>query len=156
LKAKEAQVPKLNLDEIEQTNATGYPPIYAAQVKERWYRRLAPASGLTDFGASHVVLKPGAWSSQRHWHEGEDEMVIMLEGEAVLVDDSGEIPMRAGDIAAFPKNDGNGHVLQNRGTLDCVFVAIGRPSATDCHYPDIDMHLSGANGFQARKDGSKF
>ena len=42
-------------------------------VQGRWYRRLAPAGGLTDFGFSHVTLKPGAWSSQRHWHEGEDE-----------------------------------------------------------------------------------
>ena len=46
----------------------------------RWYRRLAPASGLTDFGVSHVVLKPGAWSSQRHWHDGEDEFLVMLDG----------------------------------------------------------------------------
>ena len=35
-------MPKLNLDMIEQTNKTGYPPVYAGQVKERWYRGLAP------------------------------------------------------------------------------------------------------------------
>ena len=80
----------------------------------------------------------------------------MLAGEAVLVDDTGETPMRAGDIAAFPKNDGNGHVLQNRSDGPCVFVAVGRPSASDCHYPDIDMHLSAAIGEQRRKDGSAF
>jgi len=149
-------MPKLALDQIPQTNATGYPPQYAAHVKERWYRRLAPASGITDFGASHVVLKPGAWSSQRQWHEGEDEMVVMIAGEAVLVDDAGRTPMRPGDIAAFPKNDGNGHVLVNESDADCVFVAIGRPAATDCHYPDIDMHLFAGAGRQKRKDGSDF
>lgn len=148
-------MPKLNLDDIPQTNATGYPSEHAVAVQGRWYRRLAPASGISDFGASHVVLKPGAWSSQRHWHEGEDELVIMIAGEAVLIDDSGETMMRAGDIAAFPKNDGNGHVLINRSNADCVFVAIGRPSETDCHYPDIDMHLSAGQGFR-RKDGSDF
>jgi uncharacterized cupin superfamily protein len=148
-------MPKLSLDTIPQTNATGYPPDYADKVAGRWYRRLAPASGISDFGASHVTLNPGTWSSQRHWHEGEDEMVIMIEGEAVLVDDSGETVMRAGDIAAFPKNDGNGHVLINRSDSDCVFVAIGRPSATDCHYPDIDMHLFNGEGFK-HKDGSSF
>jgi uncharacterized cupin superfamily protein len=148
-------MPKLSLDTIPQTNATGYPPDYADKVAGRWYRRLAPASGISDFGASHVTLNPGTWSSQRHWHEGEDEMVIMIAGEAVLVDDSGETVMRAGDIAAFPKNDGNGHVLINRSDSDCVFVAIGRPSATDCHYPDIDMHLFNGKGFK-HKDGSSF
>lgn len=148
-------MPKLDLDTIPQTNATGYPAEYANVVQGRWYRRLAPASGLTDFGASHVTLKPGAWSAHRHWHEGEDELVVMMAGEAVLIDDAGEHVMRPGDVAAFPKGDGNGHVLQNRSDADCVFVAIGRPAASDCHYPDIDMHLANGRGF-TRKDGSAF
>jgi uncharacterized cupin superfamily protein len=149
-------MPKLDLEAIPQTNATGYPPIYADVVQGRWYRRLAPAAGIEDFGASHVVLQPGAWSAQRHWHEGEDELVIMLAGEAVLVDDHGETVMRPGDIAAFPKNDGNGHVLQNRSDSPCTYVAIGRPAITDCHYPDIDMHLFAGVSGQRRKDGSEF
>ena len=149
-------MPKLNLAAIPQTNATGYPPVYAGVIEGRWYRRIAPAAGLEDFGASHVVMEPGAWSSQRHWHEGEDELVVMIAGEAVLVDDSGETLMRAGDVAAFPKNDGNGHVLQNRSDAPCIYVAVGRPSASDCHYPDIDMHLAAAVGQQRRKDGREF
>ena len=148
-------MPKLDLDAIPRTNATGYPPEFAGEVEGRWYRRLAPASGLADFGASHVTLEPGAWSAQRHWHEQEDELVVMLSGEAVLVDDNGEHPMRPGDVAVFPKGDGNGHVLQNRGAAPCVFVAIGRPAASDCHYPDIDMHLTNGRGFH-RKDGRDF
>lgn len=148
-------MPKLDLDAIPATNATGYPPEHAGVLAGRWYRRLAPAGGLTDFGASHVRLEPGAWSSQRHWHEGEDELVVMLSGEAVLVDDAGEHPMRPGDVAAFPKGDGNGHVLQNRSSAPCTFVAIGRPPASDCHYPEIDMHLFDGQGF-LRKDGSAF
>ena len=67
-------MPKLDLDAIPQTNRTGYPPPFDEPVQGRWYRRLAPVGGLTKLGASHVVLKPGAWSSQRHWHAGEDEL----------------------------------------------------------------------------------
>ncbi len=148
-------MPKLDLDTIPQTNATGYPPEFAGVVQGRWYRRLAPASGISDFGFSHVTLEPGAWSAQRHWHAGEDEFIVMLSGEAVLVDDTGEALLLPGDIAAFPKSDGNGHVLQNRSGAPCVYVAVGRPSASDCHYPDIDMHLPAGRGFQ-RKDGSAF
>lgn len=148
-------MPKLDLDTIPQINTTGYPPEYAGKVQGRWYRRMAPASGISDFGYSHVTLKPGAWSAQRHWHEGEDEFVVMLSGEAVLIDDDGEHAMGAGDIAAFPKGDGNGHVLVNRSDADCVFIAVGKPSTTDCHYPDIDMHLFEGKGFR-RKDGSEF
>ncbi|MBH1999202.1 MAG: cupin domain-containing protein [Sphingomonadaceae bacterium] len=147
-------MPRIDLDSIAQTNATGYPAPHAAQVAERWYRRLGPASGLTDFGVSHVVLKPGTASSQRHWHEDEDEFLVLLAGEAVLVEEGTRTPMRAGDMAAFPKGEANGHHLCNESAADCVFLAVGRPSTSDCHYPDIDMHLS--NGVYRHKDGSSF
>ena len=149
-------MPKLDLDAIEQINRTGYPPPYAAPMAKRLYRRLAPAAGLGDFGASHVVLEPGGISSQRHWHEGEDELVVMIEGEAVLIEDEGETLMRAGDIAAFPKGVANGHHLVNRSARPCVFVAIGKAAASDCHYPDIDLHLDGASGTFTHKDGSAY
>ncbi len=148
-------MPRLDLDTIPQTNATGYPAAHAAPVQGRWYRRLGPASGLSQFGVSHVTLEPGAWSSQRHWHEGEDEFVVILAGQAHLVDDDGEHVMNPGDCASFPAGDPNGHVLQNRGDADCLFVAVGRPGETDCHYPDIDMHLAAGRGFR-KKDGSPF
>ncbi|HZF94121.1 MAG TPA: cupin domain-containing protein [Allosphingosinicella sp.] len=149
-------MPKLDLDAIESTNRTGYPPPYAEAMAKRHYRRLAPAAGLEDFGASHVTLEPGGISSQRHWHEGEDELVVMLAGEAVLVADEGETALRAGDVAAFPKGMANGHHLVNRSDAPCVFVAVGRVAATDCHYPNVDMHLDAASGRFTHKDGSAY
>ena len=52
-------MPKLDLDAIEQTSRTGYPPPYNAPMAKRHYRRLAEAAGLEDFGVSHVMLDPG-------------------------------------------------------------------------------------------------
>jgi uncharacterized cupin superfamily protein len=132
-------MPKLNLDAIPQSNATGYPPPFDAPVAGRWWRRLAPAGGLSEFAASHVVLKPGAWSSQRHWHDGEDEMVVMISGEAVLIEDAGETLMRAGDVAAWAKGSTDGHHLVNRSDADAVFVAIGAGPTAGGGYSDIDM-----------------
>lgn len=148
-------MPKIDLDAIPETNASGYPAPYRDVVERRWYRRLAPPAGLSDFGVSHVRIEPGAWSSQRHWHAEEDEFVVILSGEAVLVDDHGRTALRAGDCAAFPKGDGNGHKLVNESTSDCVFIAIGRPALSDCHYPDIDLHIFEGIGFR-HKDGSPF
>ncbi len=147
-------MPKLDLDTIPQTNATGYPPPHDAAVKDRWYRRLAPLSGLTDFAASHVTLKPGGWSSQRHWHDGEDEMVIMIAGEAVLIEDDGRTPMQPGDIAVWPKGSTNGHHLINESDAPCVFVALGGGARVDTGggYSDIDM-LFTADGRYTTKDG---
>jgi uncharacterized cupin superfamily protein len=148
-------MPKLDLSAIEQTNRTGYPAPFDRDVAGRWYRRLAPAGGLTAFGASHVVLKPGAWSSQRHWHAGEDELLVMLTGEAVLVDDAGEEVLHPGDCAAFPMNDGNGHHLQNRSARDCSFLVVSAGTNAGGDYPDIDMAFT-ADGGYVHKDGRPY
>lgn len=149
-------MPKLDLDAIPQTNATGYPAPYDADVAGRWYRRLAPAAGLTRLGASHVVLRPGAYSSQRHWHRGQDELVVMLAGEAVLIEDSGETPVRPGDVLAWAAGVENGHRLHNRSDADCVFLAVsgGERDEDSGEYPDIDMVFD-PDGY-ARKDGSRY
>jgi uncharacterized cupin superfamily protein len=148
-------LPKLDLDTIPQVNRTGYPAQFAEVVAGRWYRRLSPVAGLTHMGVSHVVLKPGAQSSQRHWHDGEDEFVVMLSGEAVLVDDAGEHPMLAGDCAAFPGGDRNGHVLINRSDADCVFIAVGAGPDAGGGYSDIDM-LFTADGRYTTKSGVEY
>jgi uncharacterized cupin superfamily protein len=148
-------MPKLDLDSIPQTNATGYPPEHAAAVAGRWYRRLAPASGLSHFGASQVVLKPGAWSSQRHWHDGEDELLVMLSGEAVLVEDEGRTTLRAGDICAWPQGAGNGHHLRNESDADCCFVVVSGGTDTGGGYSDIDMMFT-ADKRYVRRDGTEY
>jgi uncharacterized cupin superfamily protein len=149
-------MPKVDLDSIEAINRTGYPSPYAEPMAKRWYRRIAPAAGLTDFGVSHVVLQPGGISSQRHWHEGEDELVVMLSGEAVLIEDDDETVMKPGDLGVFPKGAADGHHLVNRSEADCVFVAVGRMAATDCHYPDIDLHLDAKSGAFTHRDGRPY
>ena len=80
----------------------------------------------------------------------------MLSGEAVLVEDEGETVLRAGDVAAWPMGMRNGHHLQNRGTQDCVFVAIsaGDRAADRGEYPDIDMVFD-SEGY-ARRDGTPY
>ncbi len=148
-------MPKIDLNAIEQTNRTGYPSPHNREVAERWYRRLSPASGLTEFGVSHVVLKPGAWSSQRHWHNAEDEFLVMLEGEAVLVEDDGPTTLRAGDCAAWPKGNTNGHHLRNESDRDCAFIVVGCGTNTGGGYSDIDMIFT-PEGTYARKDGTSF
>lgn len=149
-------MPKIDLDAITASNRTGYPAPFDRAVAGRWQRRLAASAGLSAMGASHVVLEPGAWSSQRHWHEGVDELLVMLSGEAVLVEDDGETVLRAGDIAAWPKGVANGHCLQNRSDSVCSFVAISAgDSANDRGaYPDIDLRFE-PTGF-THQDGTPY
>jgi uncharacterized cupin superfamily protein len=150
-------MPRIDLASIEPANRTGYPPPYDKDVAGRWYRRLGEASGLTEIGVSHVVLEPGAWSSQRHWHNGLDEFVVILDGEAVLVEEDGETLLRAGDMASFPKDAPNGHHLVNRSDRPCSFLAIdNRRGEGDCHYPDADLRYDAARHRYVHKDGSPY
>lgn len=148
-------MPKIDLELIAQSDRTAYPPPFDRAEAGRLTRRLAPAFGLTLLGASQVVLKPGAWSSQRHWHDDEDELLVMLSGEAVLVEDNGRTILRAGDICAWPKGVRNGHHLRNEGTENCAFIAISAgPKDGTGGYSDIDLMFDG-QGF-LHKDGSRY
>ncbi len=131
---------------------SGYLPPYRDAVSGRSWIAIGSAGGLSQFGANLVTLAPGTWSSQRHWHSAEDELVIMVSGTLVLVEDGGETPMHPGDIATFKAGESNGHHLQNRGSAPAVFLAVGtdRPSEDECHYPDIDMFWSEATGFTTK------
>lgn len=149
-------MPKIDLDTVEATNRTTYPMPFAVQMGKRWFQRLGPASGLTDFGVSRVLLQPGGISSQRHWHDELDEFLVVISGEAVLVEDEGETTLRPGDCAAFPKGAPNGHHLINRGTGDCVFIVVGAPDRGNCYYPDVDLQWDAAAATYRHKDGTPY
>ena len=148
-------MPKIDLDSIEPSDRTGYPPPFDQEVQGRWQRPLAQPAGITEFGVRHVTLKPGAWSSQRHWHENEDEFLVMLSGEAVLVEDDGRTVLHAGDCVGWRKGTKNGHHLRNESDSDCVFVVVGGGECTGGGYSDIDMMFT-ADGKYIHKDGTPY
>jgi len=133
-------MPKVDIDKIALDTATGYPPPFDKAVEGRSRQRLARAAGLTQFGVNLCTLKPGAASSQRHWHENEDEFVYVLEGEVVLREDGGETVLKPGDAAGWKAGVPNGHCLINRSNRDAVFIEVGTRAPTErAHYSDIDM-----------------
>ncbi len=135
-------MPKIDIADIPLDTATNYPPPFNKAVEGRARKRLARAAGLTQFGVNVCTLKPGAASSQRHWHENEDELVYVLEGEVVLCEDGGETVLRAGDAAAWKAGVANGHCLVNRSARDAVLMEVGSRAPTErAHYSDIDMKV---------------
>jgi uncharacterized cupin superfamily protein len=150
-------MPKIDLAAIEPRAGSGYPAPFNADCLGRSRLRLGDAAGLNDFGVNLMRLAPGNWSAQRHWHEEEDEFVMILEGEVVLVEDEGETILRAGDCAGFPSDVPNGHHLQNRSDRVAVILEIGtrRPDSA-CHYPDIDLDAPQGDVGYTRKDGTPY
>jgi uncharacterized cupin superfamily protein len=120
------------------------------------HKVLGDAAGLTRIGAHLERLPPGARSSLRHWHEAEDELVYVLEGEVVLVEDA-ETTLRAGDAAAWKAGAPVGHCLENRSGAPAVYLTVGTRGLRDVvHYPDHDLVLTkdGPRRRYARADGT--
>ena len=152
-------MPKIDIPAIEEVGGTGYPAPFDAIVTGRFRRRLGNAGGLTQFGVNLCRLAPGAASSQRHWHEGADELVYMLQGETVLVEDGGETVLRTGDAATFKAGVANGHHIVNRSDRDALFLEIGTRSRNDrAEYADIDMLAVVEDGVTRylHKDGTPY
>ena len=150
---------RLDVKSLEAITGTMYPPPYDEPCRARERTRLGDPAGLTQFGVNLLRLPPGAWSSQRHWHTGEDEFVYVLSGEVVLVTNAGEEVLRAGDAAGFPANDLDGHCLQNRSGADATVLEVGtRQKGSVAYYPDIDM-VAPAGGKPAaytHRDGTPY
>ena len=101
---------------------------------------LGDAFGLSQFGVNLLELPPGTWSSQRHWHERQEELVYVLEGEVVLVTDEGETTLTQGMTAGFRAGTGNGHHLVNRSDRVARVIEVGTRTVEEvAHYPDIAM-----------------
>ena len=155
-------MPKIDIAALPVLTGVSYPPPFDRPCKTRQSRRLGQAAGLTQFGVNLVRLPPGAWSSQRHWHAREDELVYVLSGELVLVEDAGETVLGAGESAGFKAGERNGHHLQNRGAADATFLVVGaRDDADWGEYPDIDMvfapeRYAAGRGHYKRKDGTPY
>jgi uncharacterized cupin superfamily protein len=142
-------MPRIDIDAIPLDSRTNYPAPFNKAVERRARKRLGAAAGLTQFGVNLCTLKPGASSSQRHWHENEDEFVYVLSGEVVLVEDGGETVLGPGDAAGWKAGVQNGHCLINRSDSDAVFIEVGtRAESERAHYSDIDMQVvRDASGF---------
>jgi uncharacterized cupin superfamily protein len=138
---------------------TLYPTPFDLPCRKRERRKLGDAGGLTQFGVNHLRLPPGSWSSQRHWHAASDEFVFVLSGEVVLVTDSGEEVLGAGDAAGFMAGDHNGHCLQNRSAEDALVLEVGSRVHNDTvYYSDIDMVAPGDGkpAVYTRRDGTPY
>lgn len=150
-------MPKIDISQTPEHKGSGYPAPFHEPCAERVRKRLGDAAGLSDFGVNLLRLPPGAWSSQRHWHDLEDEFVYVLSGKVVLVTDEGEQTLEVGDCAGFPKNAPNGHHIVNRSTADATLLEIGTRTTDDVTvYPDIDMKYDPTLGGYVHKNGAPY
>lgn len=147
---------KIDFDKAPKGQGTRYPPPHNEPCLKRRWMCVGDAAGLTHIGVNIVTLEPGVWSSQRHWHELEDEFVYMIEGELVLITDDGEETMRAGDCVGFKAGVRNGHHLINRSNANARFLVVSNRDEADWGaYSDLDMRFN-PDGSYTKKNGDPF
>ena len=134
-------MPKIDIAKIPVDTRTGYPAPLDRVVVGRERKRLGNAVGLDQFGVNLTTLKPGAASALRHWHEKEDELVYMLEGEVVLIEDDGETVLKPGDAAGFKANSAErSSSRQPHATATRSISKSARARSTNgVDYPDVDL-----------------
>ncbi|MGH8142647.1 MAG: cupin domain-containing protein [Steroidobacteraceae bacterium] len=149
---------KIDKDKTPAVVGARYPAPLDAPCRQRLRRRLGDAAGLTQFGVNLTKLPPGCWSSQRHWHSAEDEFIYVVEGELVMITDSGEEILHAGDCAAFPAGTPDGHHLQNRSERDALVLEVGsrQPAEDEVVYPDVDLRAQKGRAGYTRRDGTVY
>jgi uncharacterized cupin superfamily protein len=130
-------VPEAPLERTETGLASAGPGWFVVNAREaRWRHRPGrgnslPFTGWTDFeretyfrqlGMQLVVLEPGEPIGMYHW-EADQEGFLVLSGEALLIVEGEERPLRQWDFVHCPP--GARHMILGAGAGPCVVLAAG-------------------------------
>jgi uncharacterized cupin superfamily protein len=124
-------VPESRLEPTEHGLVPAEPGWYVLNARDAsWWQRdrrgfyceLEGGADFTQLGMNITVLGPGEPMGMYHW-EADQEDFLVVAGEAVLVVEGQERPLRQWDFVHCPP--GTNHVIVGAGTTPCVVVAVG-------------------------------
>ncbi len=100
--------------------------------------RIGGVLGMKELGAQYIVVPPGKSGFPFHAHRNNEEMFIILEGEATYRKGEERWPIRAGDIISAVAGDAStAHQIINTGSVDLRYFAISTRNDPDIiEYPD--------------------
>jgi uncharacterized cupin superfamily protein len=107
----------LNMRDAEWRHADGRGAVCVVADDFEGWRRESDQLGVNPF-----VLMPGEPMAMYHW-EADQEAFLVVSGEAVLIVDGEERPLRAWDFVHCPPT--TKHVIVGAGTSPCFVVAVG-------------------------------
>lgn len=76
--------------------------------------------GSKTIGLNIQTMAPGCFSSRRHRHLFQEELLIVTSGEGTLHHGDQRIPMSVGDCVCYLPEDTEAHCFENTGTSDLV------------------------------------
>ncbi|MEO0816189.1 MAG: cupin domain-containing protein [Pseudomonadota bacterium] len=134
-------MPKVDRATAPRTERQAYPGKLVNRTNGCWKTRLGDPVGLTQMGVGEVTLAPGSATGLLHYHHGADEMIYVLEGEVVLVEEGQpDTTLVTGDAAGWKAGDRMGHTIENRSDTPARILEIGtRPPEDTAIYVGYDL-----------------
>jgi uncharacterized cupin superfamily protein len=124
-------VPEAPLERTEHGLSPGGDGWYVLNAREAPWRSAQGRGAVSDFEGEHefpqvginiFVLEPGDPMSMYHW-EADQEDFLVLTGEALLIVEGEERPLRQWDFVHCPPE--TNHVVVGAGKGPCVVLAVG-------------------------------
>ena len=101
--------------------------------------QIGPLLGASRMGATLYELPPGERLSPYHFHHGDEEWLIVLEGRPTLRTPAGEVELDPGDVVAFPEGAAGAHAVSNHTDVRVrVLMLSTRLTPAVAVYPDSD------------------
>jgi uncharacterized cupin superfamily protein len=112
--------------------------------------RVGRQAGSERLGMSLWELPPGQAAYPYHFHLGEEELLVVLEGRPSLRTPEGGRELDEGEVVSFDTGEHGGHQLVNRTGARVRFLAISTQDGPDLVvYPDSDK----VGAFERRPEG---
>lgn len=115
---------------------------------------VARKAGAERIGATVWELDPGATAYKYHFHYGEEELLIVLEGVVALRTPEGTRQLTAGEVVSFPVGPEGAHQVVNESDAVARFLAVSAGEDTDVvKYPEtgetlVSHRRSSPDGFK--------
>ena len=111
--------------------------------------------GSQSIGLTIQTVAPGCFSSRRHKHVFQEEILIVVEGTGVLHHGDERVPVSKGDMMCYRPDDPEAHTFENTGSSDLVIWAFGnRFSHEVCLYPEQGVAFVEGLGADVPLDGA--
>jgi uncharacterized cupin superfamily protein len=131
---QDEQMRRVNLSEPELTYDPADPDGFRAGMF-----RFGPSLGAAESGASVYELPPGQAVCPYHYEHGEEEWLLVLDGEPSVRTPEGTEVLRPFDVVFFPKGPDGAHQVRNDGEAPArvlMWSTVAYPTVSV--YPDSD------------------
>jgi len=123
--------PFVNVDEVE-TFDFGNGGRFAARLGP-----ISPLLGAAKLGYNVTRLAPGKVAFPYHFHHGNEELFVILEGTGKLRQNDQEYALRRGDVIACPPGPASAHQIINDSEGELAYLAISTVDSPEVvEYPD--------------------